>query len=145
MDAHPALGQRVLVELGGERRHLVDVERLAVIGDLDDELGGRRRDRDVDQAAAFAPVGGTGLVVLVATPEDAVDALTQRMIDRAKAFVWVPIAVGLFVLIAILAEPRRWLARMERSRTADVAGLGADGTVVRRRSSKRGPPRSPVA
>jgi serine/threonine protein kinase len=60
--------------------------------------------------AALAPVGGTGLVVLVATPNDAVDALSQRIIARLKAFLWVPVLAGLLLLAGLLADPRRLLA-----------------------------------
>ena len=52
--------------------------------------------------AAMAPVGGTGLVVLVATPNSAADALTMRMIDRMKAFLWIPIAPGLLLLCFVI-------------------------------------------
>jgi hypothetical protein len=38
--------------------------------------------------AAFAPVGGTGLIVVVAMPKNALDAITQRMTDQIKAFLW---------------------------------------------------------
>ncbi len=55
--------------------------------------------------AALAPVGGTGLVVLVATPDSAADALTRRMIDRMKGFLWIPIVPGLLLLAALLAGP----------------------------------------
>ena len=56
--------------------------------------------------AALARVGGTGLIVMVATPNNALDAVTQRMTDRVKAFLWVPMALGVLLLGAILAGSR---------------------------------------
>ena len=57
--------------------------------------------------AATAPVGGTGLVVRVATPDSAADALTRRMLDRMKAFLWIPIAPGLVLLVLLIMTRRR--------------------------------------
>jgi hypothetical protein len=55
--------------------------------------------------AAIAPVGGTGLLVVVATPNDALDEITRRMTDRAKAFLWIPALLGLVLLGAAVAGP----------------------------------------
>jgi len=61
--------------------------------------------------AATAPVGGTGLVVLVATPDSAADALASRMVDRMKALLWIPLAPGL-LLLGVLALTLRWRRRI---------------------------------
>jgi hypothetical protein len=55
--------------------------------------------------AAVAPVGRTGLFVVVATPLDALDAVMTRMADRVKAFIWVPLLAGLVLLAAVMAWP----------------------------------------
>lgn len=55
--------------------------------------------------AALAPVGGTGLIVVVATPHNALDAITQRMVDQIKSFLWVPMLLGLALLLAVIALP----------------------------------------
>jgi hypothetical protein len=62
---------------------------------------------------ALAAVGGTGLVVLVATPDSAADALTRRMIDRVKDYLWIPIAPGL-LLLAVLIAGRAFAWRRQR-------------------------------
>jgi hypothetical protein len=69
-----------------------------ILDDYRDAVWNRR------SIAAAAPVGGTGLIVLVATPDSAADALTQRMIDRMKAFLWIPIAPGLVLLGLIVVH-----------------------------------------
>jgi eukaryotic-like serine/threonine-protein kinase len=60
----------------------------------------------VRSMAALAPVGGTGLIVVVATPDNALDRITQRMVDQIKAFIWVPVLIGLALLFAVVAGPR---------------------------------------
>jgi serine/threonine-protein kinase len=55
---------------------------------------------------AFAPVGGTGLVVLVATPISAERELTDRMLEKARAYLGVPLLVGVALLSALLASLR---------------------------------------
>jgi hypothetical protein len=64
--------------------------------------------------AALAPVGRTGLVVVVATPHDAADFLNRKMTERMKAFLWVPFVLGLMVLAALVAGTlvrERWPRR----------------------------------
>jgi len=68
--------------------------------------------------AALAPVGGTGLVVLVATPDSAADALTRRMIDRMKGFLWIPIIPGLLLLVALGWAPALAYLRGRRGQPA---------------------------
>jgi len=70
-----------------------------IIDDYEDPISRLR------SIAALAPVGRTGLVVLVATPDSAADALTRRMIDRMKAFLWIPIVPGLLLLAVLIAGP----------------------------------------
>jgi serine/threonine-protein kinase len=55
---------------------------------------------------AFAPVGGTGLVVVVATPTSAVRELTDRMLENARAYLGVPLLVGVALFAGLLASLR---------------------------------------
>jgi serine/threonine protein kinase len=72
--------------------------------------------------AALAPVGGTGLIVVVATPNNALDAITERMVEQIKSFLWIPLLLGLALLAAVIAVP----AFNERRRAA--LRPGASGT-----------------
>src|SRR5215475_11471923 len=56
VDAHAALGQRILVEIGRQRHDVVEVERAAVVLDLDQDVVAGQRDLDVDRPAAAALV-----------------------------------------------------------------------------------------
>lgn len=55
---------------------------------------------------AFAPVGGTGLVVVVTTPTSAVRELTDRMLENARSYLGVPLLLGLMLFGALLASLR---------------------------------------
>lgn len=55
---------------------------------------------------AFAPVGGTGLVVLVATPTSAERELADRMLAKARAYLGVPLLVGVALFAGLLASLR---------------------------------------
>ncbi len=61
---------------------------------------------------AFAPVGGTGLVVVVATPTSAVRALTDRMLEKARAYLGIPLLVGVALFASLLASLRLRGARL---------------------------------
>jgi hypothetical protein len=74
---------------------------VVVLDDYRDAVSNRR------SIAAAASVGGTGLIVLVATPDSAADALTRRMIDRMKTFLWIPIAPGLVLLALVVVTVGR--------------------------------------
>jgi hypothetical protein len=63
---------------------------------------------------AFAPVGGTGLVVVVATPASAVRELTDRMLGNARAYLGVPLLVGGLLFGALLASLRLRGSRLAR-------------------------------
>lgn len=65
----------------------------------------------VRSMAALASVGGTGLIVAVAAPYDALAALDTRMMDRFMAYVWVPILLGLALLLALIASQNQLFAR----------------------------------
>src|ERR1043165_1471815 len=54
VDPHVALGQRVLIALGGQRYHVVEIEWSAAVLDLDHDRVGGRGDLEVDRAAAAA-------------------------------------------------------------------------------------------
>jgi hypothetical protein len=55
---------------------------------------------------AFAPVGGTGLIVVVATPRSAVRELTDRMLKKARSYLGAPMLLGVVLLGAVLASLR---------------------------------------
>jgi eukaryotic-like serine/threonine-protein kinase len=61
---------------------------------------------------AFAPVGGTGLVVVVATPISAERELTNRMLEKARAYLGVPLLVGAVLFVTLLASLRLRGARL---------------------------------
>jgi eukaryotic-like serine/threonine-protein kinase len=65
---------------------------------------------------AFAPVGGTGLVVLVATPISAERELTDRMLAKARAYLGVPLLVGVALFAGLLASLRLRGARLAAGR-----------------------------
>jgi hypothetical protein len=65
---------------------------------------------------AFAPVGGTGLVVLVATPISAERELTDRMLQKARAYLGVPLLVGAALFAGLLASLRLRGARLSAGR-----------------------------
>jgi serine/threonine protein kinase len=77
--------------------------RPLLLDDYEDPISGTR------SMAALAPVGRTGLIVVIATAENALDAITQRTTERAKHFLWIPVLVGLLLLAAVVASatPRR--------------------------------------
>ena len=64
---------------------------------------------------AFAPVGGTGLVVVVATPRSAVRELTDRMLRKARAFLGAPMLLGVLLLGALLASLRLYRPKAART------------------------------
>jgi len=68
----------------------------------------------VRSMAALAPVGGTGLIVVVAMPTSAVWALIRQIRDRMLAFAWVPLLLCAVIAIAMTAGPEL-LARAHRS------------------------------
>jgi protein kinase-like protein len=65
---------------------------------------------------AFAPVGRTGLVVVVATPRSAVRELTDRMLRKARAYLGAPMLVGVFLFGALLASLRLYRPKAAGSR-----------------------------
>ena len=85
----------------GDQFALSGQRPVLVLDDYRDPVSARR------SIAAAAQVGGTGLVVLVATPDSAAAALTRRMLDRMKAFLWIPIVPGLALLTLLFATRRR--------------------------------------
>jgi hypothetical protein len=66
--------------------------------------------------AVLAPVAQTGLVVVVATPNNALDAITQRIDDRIQKFVWVPLLIGLVLFVMIVGGPRLAVSRRRLQR-----------------------------
>jgi hypothetical protein len=58
----------------------------------------------IPSIGAFAPVGGTGLVVVVATPRSAVRELTDRMLGKARSYLGVPVLFGFMLFGGLLAS-----------------------------------------
>ena len=73
--------------------------------------------------AALAAVGGTGMVVVVATPDSAADALTRRLIDQVKALLWIPLVPSLLLPAILFGGPALASRRARRlaSSRRDVA------------------------
>lgn len=65
---------------------------------------------------AFAPVGRTGLVVLVATPTSAERELTSRMLEKARAYLGVPVVLGIGLFAALMSSLRLRGARLVAGR-----------------------------
>jgi hypothetical protein len=65
---------------------------------------------------ALAPVGRTGLVVMVATPDAAMEEIRVALRWATWLFLWIPPLVGLSLLSIVLVGPRlvRAVARWRR-------------------------------
>jgi len=59
----------------------------------------------VRSMAALMPVGGTGLIVVVSTPDNALATISERMTDRVKQLLWLQVALGCGLLIAAVGGP----------------------------------------
>jgi hypothetical protein len=70
---------------------------------------------------ALAPVGRTGLIVMVATPDAALDEIELGLRWRAWMYVWIPLLVGMGLLASVLTFPQllRGLDR-QRMRTRSI-------------------------
>jgi hypothetical protein len=64
---------------------------------------------------ALAPVGRTGLIVMVATPDAALDEIEVGLRWRAWVYVWIPLLVGMTLLAGVLTFPQI-LRALERRR-----------------------------
>ncbi len=73
-------------------------EQPLIIDDYPDPVSG------APTLAALASVGRTGLIVVVATPHDALNAITRRMIHVLVANWWLPLTLGL-LLFSLVALP----------------------------------------
>jgi hypothetical protein len=73
-------------------------EQPLIIDDYPDPVSG------APTLAALASVGGTGLIVVVSTPHDALNAITLRMIHVLVANWWLPLTLGL-LLFSLVALP----------------------------------------
>jgi eukaryotic-like serine/threonine-protein kinase len=109
-----ALSRKVCARLGcTPAPHSQFIARSSVrplVEDFHDPLSGR------PLLGAFAPVGGTGLVVLVATPLSAARELTDRMLERARAYLGVPLLVGSALFAGLLMS-----LRLRRARSGSLA------------------------
>ena len=65
---------------------------------------------------ALAPVGRTGLIVMVATPDTALEEIKLGLRWRAWMYVWIPLLSGIALLGGVLTGPQIMRAR-ERRRT----------------------------
>jgi serine/threonine protein kinase len=101
----PPLARRICAQLEcqpGAQDQFEQPARMqpVVLDDYEDPISHAR------SIAAFAPVGRTGLIAVVATPNAALTAITERMTHQIKAFLWVPLSLGLLLLGGVLAAPR---------------------------------------
>jgi hypothetical protein len=72
---------------------------------------------------ALAPVGRTGLIVMVATPDAALEEIELGLRWRAWMFVWIPLLAGLSLLAAVLVCPQVLRAlEQRRARTRSIHG-----------------------
>jgi hypothetical protein len=88
-----------------------------IVDDLEEPVTHQR------SVVALAPVGRTGLVVMVATPDAAMDHIRVTLRWATWLFLWIPPLVGTLVLSGVLLGPR-WLR----------------GVALRRRQARRTKP-----
>jgi hypothetical protein len=55
--------------------------------------------------AALAAVGGTGLIVVVSTPNDALDVISDHIVDQSRKLVWLLVILCLAFYAAVIAAP----------------------------------------
>jgi hypothetical protein len=55
---------------------------------------------------ALAPVGRTGLIVMVATPDAALEEIELGLRWRASVYIWIPLLAGLALLAGLLTVPQ---------------------------------------
>jgi hypothetical protein len=65
------------------------------LNDYEDPITGAR------SMAALAPVGETGLIVLVSTPNNALQAIGDKMTDWLKKLLLIQVALGAALLIGV--------------------------------------------
>ncbi|MFZ5896615.1 MAG: protein kinase domain-containing protein [Myxococcota bacterium] len=98
------LSQRICRAVGctpAPRNQLVaDPKAKVFVEDFVDPVSG------TPSLGAFAPVGKTGLIVVVATPHSAVRGLTDRMLSKARSYLGVPLLIGLSLFGLLLASLR---------------------------------------
>lgn len=71
-----------------------------ILDDLEEPV---TRQRSV---VALAPIGRTGLIVMVATPDAAVQELKSALRWAAWLFLWIPPLIGLSLLAGLLLGPQ---------------------------------------
>lgn len=79
-----------------------------ILDDLEEPV---TRQRSV---VALAPIGRTGLIVMVATPDAAVEELRSGLRWAAWLFLWIPPLVGLSLLAGLLLGPQLLRAHARR-------------------------------
>ncbi len=88
-----------------------------ILDDLEEPV---TRQRSV---VALAPIGRTGLIVMVATPDAAVEELRSALRWAAWLFLWIPPLVGLSLLACLLLGPQflRAYALQRKRGTAELS------------------------
>lgn len=110
----PAAVQRICRELRCEAdlaQPFADPEHAPIIVDDLEEPVTRQRS-----VVALAPIGRTGLIVMVATPDAAVEELRSALRWTAWLFLWIPPLAGLSILACILLGPQLLWAHARRGR-----------------------------
>jgi hypothetical protein len=79
-----------------------------ILDDLEEPVTHQR------SVAALAPIGRTGLLVMVATPDAAVEELRSALRWAAWLFLWIPPLVGLSLLACLLLGPQLLRAHARR-------------------------------
>jgi len=82
-----------------------------IVDDLEEPVTHQR------SVVALAPVGRTGLVVMVATPDAAVEQIRVSLRWAAWLFLWIPPLTGLALLSGALLGPRLLRAAVRRRQT----------------------------
>jgi hypothetical protein len=65
---------------------------------------------------ALAPVGRTGLIVMVAMPDAALEEVKSTLQWRASVFIWAPLLAGMSLFGCVLTGPQLWRAWAQRYR-----------------------------
>lgn len=91
--------QRLPCEPAKSDQFLKSAAEIIVIDDYKDPITQKR------STAALAAVGGTGLIVVVSTPNDALDVISEHIVDQSRRLVWVLVILGLALYAAVIAAP----------------------------------------
>jgi hypothetical protein len=70
---------------------------------------------------ALAPVGRTGLITMVSTPDAAMEEIRLGLRRRAWMFVWIPLLAGMMLLSSVLVFPQTLRVLAQRRRRKESA------------------------